>query len=540
VAEAKKVFMSSGTEYVVAIDLGSSGPKVSLVSDRGELVARASGHTRTFTTPDGGGEQDPDQWWRVIGECVRRLVDERAVPRERIVAVSCASQWSVTVPVDRQGRHLANAIHWSDSRGAPHTKRVTDGLVKVSGYGLRRMIRWVRLTGGVPTHSGADALAHILFLRHERPEAYRETYKLLEPMDYINFRLCGRAAATYATVYPYLLTDNRDHTRIDYDPRLIAWCGLDRDKLPDLMPVCQVLGTIKPEAADEWSLPRETKIIAGTPDSQAAAIGSGAIRDFDGHVCVGTTAWLSCHVPFKKTNLVTYLATMPSALPGRNMVMAEQGAAGKCLQVFVENWLYPHDALNANGRPADVYQKIDELVSGVPAGSEGLLFLPWLNGAGPPSGESEIRGGFLNQSLHTGRAHAARAVMEGVALNLRWLRGAVEPFAGRKFDGLNFVGGCARSETWSQILADVLDLPIRRMVDPEMAISRGAAMVAWLALGRMTSETLPTLARVDRTFTPEPSRRTLYRELFAEFLSSYKANRRMFRRLNRPRQQPTH
>lgn len=531
--------MSSAAQYVLAIDLGSSGPKVSLVSERGDLVARASGRTHTFTTPDGGGEQDPDEWWRVIGDCIRRLVATAGIPVTDIVALSCATQWSVTVPVDRQGRHLMNAIHWSDSRGAPHTKRVTDGLIKVAGYGLRRMSRWVRMTGGVPTHSGADALAHILFIRHERPEVYRETYKFLEPMDYINFRLTGRAAATYATIYPFLLTDNRDNTRISYDDRLIGWCGLDREKLPDLIPVCQVLGTIKPEIADEWGLSPELKIIGGTPDSQAAAIGSGAVRDFEGHVCLGTTAWLSCHVPFKKTNLLSYLATMPSALHGRNMVMAEQGAAGKCLQVFVEQWLCATDELSNAGVPADVYDRIERLVAGVHAGSEGLLFLPWLNGAGPPSGESAIRGGFLNQSLRTGRAHAARAVMEGVAMNLCWLREAVEPFVGRKFEGLNFIGGGARSDTWCQIMADVLDRPIRRMADPEMAISRGAAMVACLALGRMTVDTLPTLARVQETFHPEPSRRKVYEELFAEFLNSYKANRGIFRRLNTARRPGT-
>lgn len=122
------------------------------------------------------------------------------------MAVSCAKpEWLVTVPVDCAGRPLMNAVHWTDSReAAPYTKWVTDGRIKVAGYGLVKLLRWIRLTGGVPTHSGADALSHILFIRHERPDIYRATYKLLEPMDFINFRLTGRAAATYATVYPYL------------------------------------------------------------------------------------------------------------------------------------------------------------------------------------------------------------------------------------------------------------------------------------------------------------------------------------------------
>jgi xylulokinase len=520
------------TDYVVAIDLGSSGPKVSLVSDRGELVARTSRRTATITTPDGGGEQDPEEWWRSIRDCVRELVASAGVPRERIVAVSCATQWSVTVPVDRTGRHLMNAIHWSDSRGAPYSREITDGLIKVAGYGLGRMLRWVKLTGGVPTHSGADGLSHMLYIKHARPDVYRETATFLEPMDYINQRLTGRTAATYATVYPYLLTDNRDNTRIQYDDGLIRLAGLDRAKLPDLIPQGTVLGTILPEAAADWDLAHGTQVIAGTPDSQGAALGSGAVRDYEGHICLGTTAWLSCHVPFKRTNLLNYLATMPSALLGRNMVMAEQGAAGKCLQTFVERWLCASDELSSAGAPEDVYDRIEQMVARVPAGSGGLLFLPWLNGAGPPSGESEIRGGFLNQSLSTGRAEAARAVMEGVAMNLAWLRGAVERFVRRPFDGLNFIGGGARSDTWAQIMADVVNCPIHRMAEPEMAISRGAAMVAWRALGRTSGDDLGSLARVERVFHPEPANRRVYEPLFAEFLSSYKANRGMFRRLN--------
>ncbi len=524
--------MGNTSQYLLAIDLGSSGPKVSLVSLSGELISHITGRTHTLTTVDGGGEQDPDEWWQVIRDCVRRLLNETQLPREQIIALSCATQWSVTVPVDRQGRHLMNAIHWSDSRGAPYTKQVTDGLIKLSGYGLRRMLRWVKLTGGVPTHSGADALAHILYIRHAKPEVYRETYMFLEPMDYLNFRLTGRVVATHATVYPYLLTDNRVPQRITYDQQLIDWCGLDRDKLPDLIPVCQVLGPLLPEIADDWGLSPGTQVIAGTPDSQAAALGSGAVRDFEGHICLGTTAWLSCHVPFKKTNLLNYLATMPSAMPGRNMVMAEQGAAGKCLQVFVEQWLFAKDALADIAPPTDIYNRLEKLVSNTPPGCDGLLFLPWLNGAGPPSGESTVRGGFLNQSLHTTRAHAARAVMEGVALNLRWLREAVEPFVGKKFASLNLVGGGARSDTWCQILADAIDRPIHRMVDPDMAISRGAAMVACLALGRMTTDELPRLTRIQQTFEPAPDRRRLYDELFAAFLNSYKSTRKIFRRQN--------
>jgi xylulokinase len=520
------------TNYILAIDLGSGGPKVALFSDRAQLVARASASISTTFTADGGGEQDPEEWWQSISDCVREILSRRLVSVERIVAVSCASQWSVTVPVDEGGRHLMNAVHWTDARGAMYTKRITGGLIKIAGYGLVPLVKWLRLTGGIPTHSGADALAHILFIRHEREDVYRRTFKFLEPMDYLNFRLTGRAAASPATVFPYLLTDNRDHARIDYDAGLIARAGLDRAKLPDLLPVGSVLGTIRREAAEEWGLSPQTQVIGGTPDSQAGGLGSGAVRDYEAHLSIGTTAWLSCHVPFKKTDLLHYIATMPSAIRGRNMVAAEQGAAGKCLAVFVENWLFPPDELTPTRAPADVYSRLERMAGAVAPGSGGLLFLPWLNGAGPPSGESAIRGGFLNQSLRTGRAEAVRAIMEGVAFNLRWLQTSVERFAGQPFQKLNFISGCARSDVWCQILADVLQRPIRRMAEPEMAIARGAALVALVALGRLQVDEISSLVSIDREFTPIAVHERLYTQLFAEFLNSYKANRKIFRRLN--------
>lgn len=520
------------TKCVLAIDLGSGGPKAILLAESGELVATASRRIQTFLTPDGGGEQDPEEWWRSISDAAREVVRSGKVPAEDILAIAVATQWSVTVPVDERGRHLMNAVHWTDSRGARYTRQVTDGLIKFSGYGVRRLARWLRMTGGVPTHSGADALAHMLFIKHERPEVYRQTYKLLEPMDYINFRLTGRCAASFGTAFPYLLTDNRNANCIRYDEKLIGWAGLDRQKLPDLYPVDHVLGPLLPEIANQWGLTPQTQVLIGISDSQAAAIGSGAVDDYRGHVCIGTTAWLSCHIPFKRTNLTNYLATMPAGVPGRNMVMAEQGAAGKCLESFVDNWLMAEDPLSLGPRPDDTYERIERLVAGVPPGSEGLLFLPWLNGAGPPSGDASMRGGLLNLSLRHGRAHAARAIMEGVAYNLRWLHQAVERFIGRRFDALNFIGGGARSAIWCQVLADVLDRPVHRMADPNFAIARGAGMAALVALGRLSWDAVPRVVPLDRIFRPDASNRAEYDRLYSMLLRSYKANRPIFHRLN--------
>lgn len=547
-------------DYVLAIDLGSGGPKVALVAQNGQVAAHASRAVETFVLDDGGVEQDPHQWWAAVSAAARQVLTERSVPIEQIKGVACTSQWSVTVPVDRQGQPLMRAVHWMDSRGAPYSRAITDGWLKFSGYGIRRLATWLRYTGGVPTHSGADVLAHLLFIKHQRPDVYRAADKFIEPMDYINARLTGRVAASHGTIFPYLLTDNRDNQRIDYAPRLLAFAGIDRAKLPDLLPVDAVLGPILPEVADAWGLSRSTQVVVGTSDSQAAVLGSGAVADYAPHLCIGTSSWLTCHVPFKRTDLVRNLATMPSAARGRNMLVAELGPAGKCLELLVNGWFFPaaaHRALGhqsdtatttdpgadpaAAGQPipaaasagaADPYRQLEALAASVPAGSEGLLFLPWLNGSGPPTANPHARGGFFNQSLRTTRAHACRAALEGVAGNVRWLLGAVEHMLGRRVERLPFIGGGARIELWCQILADMLDRPILQADEPNLAIVRGAAMTAHRTLGRHELDDLAAHIRIARTFEPQAAHRAAYDELFHRLVTCYKSNSRLFRRWN--------
>jgi len=513
---------------VLAIDLGSGGPKAAIVSENGSIVAHAREPIATIFVPGDGAEQNPDEWWQAVTKAVRAALSQSQVDPEKIVAVSCTGQWSVTVPVDRDGAPLMNAVHWMDARGAPHTQAITDGLIKIEGYGVRRLFEWVRLTGGVPTHSGADVLAHILFLKYQRPDLYARTYKLLEPMDYLNLRLTGRFCASYGTIFPYLLTDNRDVSNIRYHDRLLRWSGVDRDKLPDLVPANSILGPIAEPVAREWGLSPKTQIVAGTSDNQTAALGAGSIDDGAGYICVGTSSWLSCHVPFKKTDVVRSIATMPSAIPGRSIVVAEQGAAGRCLEAVVERWLFADRDWSNDAERTRTWDEIFEQASHVPAGCDGLLFLPWLNGSGPPAANGDIRGGFLNQTLRTGRSQAARAVMEGVVFNLRWLLPNVERFVGKRFESLRFVGGAAQSDLWCQICADILNRPIHRVAQPRMATVRGAALHALMSLGLRSCDSIASLVPTAGTFEPDPRHRPIYDELFAAFVKCYKRTRGLF------------
>lgn len=526
-----------GNTSILAIDLGTSAVKLAAVTTRGKILGGEVEPLELSLLPEGGAEQDPESWWAAIIRGTRRLLDKGVVSADDILGVNVSSQWSGTVAVDETGTPLRPALLWMDSRGAPHVRRVAHGFLPIEGYGLYRLLTWVRLTGGAPSLSGKDPLGHILYLQSEFPDVYRATYKFLEPKDWLNLRLSGRFATSHDSITLHWVTDNRELSRIRYDERLLRMTGLPREKLPDLVPAATVLGPLQPEAARALGLSDEVQVITGAPDILAAAVGSGAVRDHEAHLCIGTSSWLSCHLPYKKTDVLHQMGTLPSALPGRYLLTNEQESAGICLSFLKDNILFGHEELAHTQGPdsVDLYKVLEREAERIPAGSDRLLFMPWLNGERSPVDNPLLRGGFFNQSLKTTRGHLVRAVLEGVAYNSRWLLTYVEKFVGRELESIRLIGGGARSKLWCQILADVLNRRIQQVDEPVLANARGAAFQAAVALGHLTVDEIPSLVPTAHTYEPNPRNHGLYDELFREFVNLYQCNKALFARLNRIR-----
>jgi len=525
--------MEAEEKYIVAIDLGTSGPKVALVSTQGELIASEFEETRLLLLPEGGAEQEPSDWWGAISKAVKRLLGKGLVPNEKIFAIGITGQWSGTVPVDEDGNALSNAIIWMDARGAPFIKKTVEGAINIEGYAPGKLLKWIQLTGGIPGRAGKDPIAHILYLKHVHPDIYRRTYKFLEPVDYLGLRLTSQMAASFNSTILNWVTNNRDINNIFYDKTLINFSTIDPAKLPDLKPPNSILGTLSAEIAREWGLREDVQVVMGSPDVHSAAVGSGAVRDFEAHLYIGTSSWLTCHVPFKKTDIFHNLAALPSAIPGRYLLTNEQESAGHCLQFLRDNLFFHQDELSIGEAPENAYKLFDQIAERTPAGSEKLIFTPWLYGERAPVDDHLVRGGFFNQSLQTTRDHMVRAVFEGVAFNSRWLLKYVEQFIGRKLEAVNFVGGGAKSDVWCQIHADIMNRPIRQIKDPIEVNVHGAALLASAALGYISYEQIASRVQVTRTYTPNPDHRKLYDELFGEFLAIYENNKKAYARLNR-------
>lgn len=504
--------------HVLAVDLGTGTAKTALVSLGGRVAGWAMRSYPTHALPAGGVEQDPAEWWAAVRGATAEALEESGLVAGDVRAIRCSTQWAVTVPVGADGRPVARAVSWMDTRGAPHVRERYGG--RVAGYAGRSLWRSVRRSGGAPVLGGNDGLGHLLHLMHDRPEVWEATDVVLEPSDYLNMVLTGRAAATGGTMFPYWLTDNRDAGAVDYDDGLLAAAGVARSKLPELVPSDSVVGELLPEPAHELGLAPGTPVLAGTTDLQSATVGAGAIAPGAGYFYVGTTSWLSAHVSSKRSDLRHMLTTMPAALPGRYVVVAEQGMAGRCLE-----WL--------RATLVDApYSELEAMAASVAPGSDGLLFAPWLGGVSVPVEDPATRSAFFNQSWRTTRAHYVRAVMEGIALNLRWLRPHVERFARTSFGELTFIGGAAQSGTWCQLCADVLGMPIRRPAQPRLSNAVGTALLAHAALGRLREDQLAERVPAERTFVPDPAAVAVYDRAFDAFCRLYKAGRPVYRRLN--------
>ncbi len=521
------------TAYALAIDLGTSGPKAAVVSTRGHTIGTARSSVTTIRLADGGVEQDPEEIWAAVRSASKAAIEAADVPADQIISVIVASQYSSIVPVDDEGTAIANMIIWQDQRGSKKKLSRSHGMPKSADSPLDQL-RWLR-THGLPPIAGGISMTHMRYFKYARPDVYERTAAFLEPMDYLNLRLTGRVATNQCSALMFLMTDNRRLDTTDYDPALVSASLIDRAKLPEILPMDAVVGTLLPAVADELGLSPSTAVITGLNDTQAGAMGAGAFAGDHAAISIGSTAVMVSHVGFKRTDILNAILSMPSPVPDTYFIMAENGMAGAALERFVSAIVFPDDAFGGS-TPTDTaerYAGLQRVVDGVPAGSDGLIFMPWLSGSMAPKADDHMRGGFVNISATTTRAHMARAVLEGIAMNLRWVRDPAEKFAKRTFSHFIVYGGGSRSDALCQIIADTLNAPVHRMADSDYTVCIGAGMLALERLGRVSLADIATSVRTGQVFEPDADRAAVYDALFPHFVKAFNANKPVIKGINK-------
>ncbi|HIC89857.1 MAG TPA: xylulokinase [Anaerolineae bacterium] len=489
--------------YILAHDLGTTGNKASLFDAEGRLIASAFAGYETAYPQPGWAEQDPNAWWQAVQEATRQLIADSGVTPQEIVAIGFSGQMMGCVPVDVDGKPLRAAIIWADQRATVEAEALAQAVGADVVY---------RRTGHRP--SPPYTLPKILWLRKHHPDIYQQTYKFLQPKDFIIQRLTSEFVTDYS--------DASGTNAFDLDSRrwaedILDAMGVAVDLLPPAYPSTMVAGRVTTTAAEATGLALGTPVVIGGGDGACATVGSGAIAPGDAYIYLGSSSWiaLTTEEPLYDPEQRTF--TFCHLHPDLYFPVGTMQAAGGS-----RDWL-----LRFLGDPPGLEEAIAEML---PAGT-GLLFLPYLMGERSPWWNPHARGALVGLAMSHGPAEVLRAVLEGVGISLRLILDALLS-QGIEIEGIRFIGGGARSETWRQILADALEQPV---FIPDLlaeATSWGAAVAAGVAVGLYPGwEIAKERTRIIETIEPDPKASARYAELRALLVDAYHALEPIFERL---------
>lgn len=498
-------------KYILAHDLGTSGNKATLFDGAGNLVASTFAGYRTVYPLPNHAEQNADDWWRAVGASTRELIARSATDPAEIAAVGFSAMMAACLPVDESGAALAPCIIWQDQRAEAENQYMIDRC------GFKRIYH---ITGQRP--SAGNSAPKFLWLREHRPNVWKQTYKLLMPKDYVVQKLTGVFASDPSDASHTMLFDL---AKGDWSGDLLAEIGIDRAVLPDLYPSPTVVGEVTPEAAAFTGLAVGTPVVIGAGDGGAAGIGAGVVDPGAAYCVIGTSAWASVATDAPLYDAHERTMTFCHAHPERFIPTGSMQAAGGA-----RAWVWGQ----LGGDEVD----LDAAASASPAGSNGIVFLPYLMGERSPWWNPQARGAFVGLSMAHSRGDMARAVLEGVAMGLRQIVYALRETCasvpgGANIDSIRLIGGGGKSSLWQQIVADVLDMPVHLLELQGEATSWGAAVIAGVAVGQWDWSLAAERGNVRRVIEPNIANALRYAELADVYTETYRALTPTYDRLAR-------
>lgn len=492
--------------HFLGIDVSTTATKALVVGERGRVAGAASSAYDLDTPRPLWAEQDPELWWRAARASVREAIAAAGVAPESIAAVGLTGQMHGLVLLDERRRVLRPAILWNDQRAAAECDAMRERLGRD---------RLVRITGN-DAFPGFTA-PKLLWVRDHEPEIYGRIRQVLLPKDYLRLRLTGDYATDRAGAGGTLLVDL---ARRDWSAELLEAFDIPAGWLPPTHEGTEVTGRVSAEAAAATGLAAGTPVVGGAGDQAAQAVGVGAVDEGVVALTLGTSGVVFAASRRPLSERSGSLHAFPHALPDRWHVMGVMLSAAGSLR-----W---HRDVSAPGVDFDV---LVEEAAAVEAGSEGLVFLPYLSGERTPHADPWARGAFVGLTLKHGRAHLTRSVLEGVAFGLRDNLALMEEVGLGRIEEVRLSGGGARSPEWRRIVADVLEVDLVTVETAEGA-AFGAALLAGVGAGAWPSveEACGEAVGLGETLVPEREASAAYEEAYRRFRAHYPALAPLFRK----------
>lgn len=505
-------------EYVLGVDLGTSGTKTVLFDKQGRAIASASREYPLDQPRNGWAEQDPECWWQAARETIRQVIGESGVAPAQIRGLGISGQMHGLVLLDENGQVLRKAILWCDGR----TQQECDEITRIVGRE-----RLIRITAN-PALTGFTA-GKLLWVRRHEPEIWKQVRHILLPKDYVRFRLTGEYGSEMSDASG---TNLLDVPRRCWSGAMLDALDLDATLLPPLMESSDAAGTVTSRAAEETGLQPGTVVAAGAGDNAAAAVGTGVVTAGKAFATIGTSGVVFAHADQVQIDPKGRVHTFCAAVPGAYTVMSCTLAAGLSLKWFRDQFCQA-ECQTAAQMGEDPYTLMSQEAAQSPIGANRLVYLPYLMGERSPLLDADARGAFIGLSGIHARRDLLRAVMEGVIYsmrqNLEVLRGmGIAPAEMRA------CGGGARSPFWRQMMADVFALPVRTVKNTE-GPALGAAILGGVAAGMYADipSACAALIRENASQLPDVQRHVDYEKYYDLYVSLYPALKDAYRALAR-------
>lgn len=484
---------------VIAIDVGTSGCKAIAVDESGAILSGVIGEYPLYQPQPGWTEQDPADWWRESASSVKQVLSE--IGDAEVCAIGLSGQMHGMVALDGSGEVVRNAILWNDQRTQKQCDEITaaaGGLSGLLGYTNNMML--TGYTGG-----------KILWMKEEEPGNYARTKTVVNPKDYIGYKLTRQLSTE--------VSDASGTGLFDVEHRVWAWelidkIGLKREFFTKALESTDQMGTVTPEASALTGLPAGTPVYAGGGDAVISTTGMGLITPGRIGVSLGTSGVVAAGLPGYAENKDGLLQLFCNNAPERWMAFGCTLSAAGSLQWF-------RDALGGG----DNYRALDDQAEAIAPGADGLLFLPYLTGERCPLFDPEAKGAFLGIQSVMGKGHFSRAVLEGVAFSLRQVFDLIRSASpGILTDEIVISGGGAKSPLWQQILADIFQLPVRTVHGSAEGSAFGAALVAGTGCGMWPSiDKAMEVAIPENETLPNPDNFPIYQRQYDKYIKMYDA-----------------
>ncbi|OYD08124.1 gluconokinase [Paludifilum halophilum] len=453
------------TNVVIGLDIGTTSTKAVVFGPFGRIQGSCSvGYDLVHPRPS-WAEQEPEEILSAAAEALRKALEQSGADGNQVTAVGVSSAMHSLLALDESGRPLTRSIIWADSRSIEQTKKIRRDL---GGKALYRRT-------GTPIHP-MSPLSKLLWMREENPTLFHSAAKFISIKEYLFFRLFGQYVVDTSIASA---TGLFNLEKSDWDEKALTIAGINREQLSTIVPTTHVVEGLDPDWAETMGLPTDTPWVVGASDGVLANLGVGAIDPGEMAVTIGTSAAVRAVTDRPRTDESE--RTFCYALTEKHWVIGGPANNGGILLRWLRDEFASPESEVAARLEKDPYDLMLQYAEKVPAGSEGLLFLPFLAGERAPYWNANARGSFFGIGLHHKREHFIRAVLEGVSISVFSIGIALRELAGPARD-IRASGGFSRSPLWRQILCDVMG---RELVIPETgeASALGAAVLALYGLG---------------------------------------------------------